>query len=312
MKILVTGATGFVGGRVVEALSRLPHLSITATGRSSLNPFHLDPEITFLVLDLSEPLATMPQYDACVHCAGLADDASSTQELYRANVQATQNLCSALTQCKVFIFISSASVYDFSDEKVKVETDTHHTDQLSEYGKSKLQAEHSVANATLPSRYILRPRAVYGRGDRHLLPRICRLIRTNRLILPFPLEKKASLTHIDNLIESILAALKQAKAGLHIYNISDPKAYQLHEVFWSVAQWHTQGQLKSILVLPNWALKTLLFLSTYISKWFDKPPLLTPQSLRYLALDAVLDCSAIQKDLKIEQKQTFSKVTLYQ
>ena len=113
MRILVTGASGFIGGRIAEALTANLHATITATGRSSTDRFEKTTGITYFTHDLT---AGLPEQscDACIHCAGLADDRATWEQYVANNLVATRNVLDAVKKCRVFVFISSASVYDFS------------------------------------------------------------------------------------------------------------------------------------------------------------------------------------------------------
>src|SRR5687767_10631493 len=111
MKILVTGASGFIGGYVAMELAKIPGNQIIATGRSATNRFKDFRTIEYQKLDLTGNLPELP-CDVCVHSAGLADDKSTHQQLEQANVLATSNLIRALKNCKCIVYISSASVYD--------------------------------------------------------------------------------------------------------------------------------------------------------------------------------------------------------
>jgi nucleoside-diphosphate-sugar epimerase len=305
MRVLVTGASGFIGSRVVERLSKISAFNITATGRSLHCPVLLPDNVRYLSIDLSQTVPPL-HFDACIHCAGLAADHADMKSLHLANVRATENLFVALTDCKVFVHISSSSVYHFADQNAKSEADAHIHPFLSVYGKSKLEAEQTLAHCHVPSVYVLRPRAVYGRGDRHLLPRICKLVKANRLFLPGELNVSTSLTHIENLNETILAALHQQRMGTHIYNVCDAQTYQMRDVFEQIAFWCTQGQLKSTHIIPAFLLRSVVFLSRYWSALTAKPPLLTAQSLDYLQFSSRLDISLVQRELGVRLMHRFS------
>jgi 2-alkyl-3-oxoalkanoate reductase len=278
---------------------------LTATGRSVHCPIKLPVNVKYLSIDLSQTVPPL-HFDACVHCAGLADDYADTKSLHLANVRATENLCAALINCKVFVHISSSSVYHFADQKAKSESDALIHPLLSAYGKSKLEAEQALVHCSIPSIYVLRPRAVYGRGDRHLLPRICKLVKANRLFLPGELYVITSLTHIENLNQAILAALHQQRAGTHTYNVCDAQTYQMRAVFEQIALWHTRGELKAIHIIPALILRSLVFLSRYWSAMTSKPPLLTAQSLDYLQLNSQLDTNLVQRELGVSLSSSFS------
>jgi nucleoside-diphosphate-sugar epimerase len=282
MNIVVTGASGFIGGNIAETLAVNPQHTILATGRSSTKKFINYPNINYFQQDLSQEMATL-SCEVCIHCAGLADDTATKEQFEKHNVLATKHLLHALMDCKVFIFISSASVYNFQDGKPKCEEDASLDKTSSLYGRSKLQAEHLVQNSGIPSIYILRPRAVYGTGDRVLLPRILKLIKGSKMIIPSRLGTQSSLTHIQNLCEAITKAIAQSKLGVHVFNIADQKTYNLKSVFGEILA-KKVGKKKFILV-PICLIQLVIF----VNKMLGRKATFSDQSLKYITQNAVID-----------------------
>jgi 2-alkyl-3-oxoalkanoate reductase len=291
MKILVTGASGFIGGYVVRQLANTSSYSIIATGRSRSLAFGHMKNVTYIQADLSQSWDDL-SCDVCIHCAGLAHDNATREQFERHNIQATERLLQALKGCKTFIYISSSSVYDFSDAKVKTESDAKAYSGLSWYGQSKYQAELSVQRANIPSVYILRPRAVYGQGDRVLLPRILKLIKKNRVIAPGSLQVQSSLTHIHNLYEAIEKCMVQSAKGKHTYNITDARVYNLKEVIGEIA--YRKFGHKNFLHIPIWILN-LLVSAQAVWKW---KATITRQSLLYITQHSVLSMEKAKEQLK--------------
>ena len=179
MKILVTGATGFVGGHVARRLHKAGH-TVLATGRNQAKgqalgvPFqaaHLD--------DLEQALRLVQGQDAVIHCAALSSPWGSEDDFFRHNVKVTQNLLQG--GCSRFIHMSSAGVY-FSEDSHSMVTEEQELpkNQQHRYLASKRRAEEIVQKTK--DWIILRPRAIYGPGDQAILPRIVRLMRYLSLI----------------------------------------------------------------------------------------------------------------------------------
>jgi nucleoside-diphosphate-sugar epimerase len=300
MRILVTGASGFIGGNIVESLSQERGYEIIATGRSPMDKFKPYNNVTYFMQDLSEKINRL-SCDVCIHCAGLADDRSTIEELEKSNIRATENLLLAIKNCSLLIYISSASVYDFSDGKPKKEEDVVPNKNLSSYGKSKLDAEIVVMNSGIRSIYILRPRAVYGPGDRVLLPRILKLIKGNRMIIPINLSKKSSLTHIENLCEAVELSLFQGKYGTHIFNVADNQSYDLNAVFSEILVKKVSRQ--SFIRIPASILNLIVFLNRIpgIKGQFSK------QSYKYIVDHSILSIDKAKEQLNYIGKREFFK-----
>jgi len=299
MKILVTGASGFIGGNIVLALVKEDsNYEVIAIGRKQINKFNNFQQVEYLSLDLTKNLPQI-ECDVCIHCAGLADDRSTKKELLEQNVFATQQLINALIGCKTFIFISSSSVYDFSDNLIKKETDASFSKKLYLYGESKLIAEKIIEKSGINSIYILRPRAVYGKGDNTLLPRILKLFKFNRIISPGSLEITISLTHINNLSNAVLACIQASKKGVFIYNISDKIVYNLKSIIGEISM--LKSGKKSFIHIPIEIIQFILLITSF----FKVKSNITHQSFLYLTQNAVLDINKIHSDLKFDGSSDF-------
>jgi 2-alkyl-3-oxoalkanoate reductase len=299
MTILVTGASGFIGGYVATELSKQAGNTIIATGRSHTKRFDDYLNIDYVQLNLAEKPTRNFSCDVCVHAAGLADDKSSDEQLEINNVLATVNLLYALKTCQCIIYISSASVYDFSDGQPKHETDAQLNTNLSAYGQSKLGGEEVVLASNIPSAYILRPRAVYGPGDRVLMPRILKLITNNRIVVPRKLSSRSSMTHVHNLFEAISVCISVSKKGAYIYNISDTQTYSLKEVFGDIAEMKYGHRNFFQIPMP---LITAIIL---INQVLRIESVLTQQSINYLTQSSILSIERAKKELGYSPVRNF-------
>ena len=198
MRVAVTGAAGFVGGAIAAHLREHGH-DVTALTRREW-------DITTGPIDL--------RVDAVVHCAALADDGAPLGEAMLANRIGTRNVVASAGGARL-VHVSTSSVYDAFVPSVRVREDSPlPTRFLSSYSESKAAAE-----AELPTdAVVLRPHAVYGPGDRTLLPRVLAGIRGSRLVLPEGARVSHTLTHVDNLAAAAALALT-GPAG--VYNVGD-------------------------------------------------------------------------------------------
>ena len=147
MKILITGATGFIGKELVKSIKK----KIWCLVRKKKN--FPEKSVRSIMCDLNDReklLKCVNGFDVVVHLAGIVN-ASSDQEFYNKNVLLTENLLDACKANKVkrFIFISTAVVIS------KVQ---------GPYSRSKIAAEELVRKSGIEY-VILRPSVVYGKED---------------------------------------------------------------------------------------------------------------------------------------------------
>lgn len=229
--IFITGATGFVGSWLLRHFAALGW-PVQATGRG-VAPTSLLACARYLRADLRQPLPGVPA-EVVIHAAALASDSASAADLRVANLAGTRHVFEATRQSRIFVYISSASVYDYRPG-AHTEGEPVDDQQLSPYGRSKRQAENWLLQQDWRGRtlIILRPRAVYGPGDRLLLSRLLRLVRGDRMIIPGTMRVRCSLTHVENLCAAVAHSLQyfeKQPGGVHSFNVADSVPYDLREV----------------------------------------------------------------------------------
>jgi nucleoside-diphosphate-sugar epimerase len=160
--------------------------------------------------------------DAVVHFAAAVGDprtgAAVEEAFRRVNVEGTARLMDAAAGRPV-VYVSSASVYAPGAWRAPVGEDAPIGGQRTAYGRTKAAGERV---ATRAGAVALRPRAVYGPGDPHLVPRLLRAVRGRLVLLPGP-DTRLSLTAVENLADACLAALSWPAGA---YNIADAEPYQ--------------------------------------------------------------------------------------
>lgn len=230
MRIAVTGATGFVGGVVAGALADADH-EVVGFGRRPQGWSH--PHAGYRVWDLTTgPLRADRDFDAVVHCAALADDWAPRDQAMAVNRDGTRAVVRSFPHARI-VHLSTSSVYDAFVPGVGVqEQDGPARRFLSAYSESKAFAEFELAGTDA---VILRPHAVYGGGDRTLLPRLLNMVRGRRLVLPEAGEVRHSLTHVDNVVLAVRRAIDPATPR-GTYNIADDTPVLLSAVLREVLE----------------------------------------------------------------------------
>lgn len=224
-QVFITGAGGFVGRatvkrfitegwRVRAAVRTVQGCGLDHSDRLSIIPAGDITAITDWVPLLSGCDAVV-HVAARAHMTGEAPDASA-QLFRRVNVDASVNLArgAATAGVKRFVFISSAGVMGDYSERPFTETDQPRP--MSEYAKSKWQAEQAVAQIAREAGLelvILRPVLVYGPGNPGNLERLLQLIRTG---LPLPLAavgNRRSFLDVGHLAAIICSAAQLPEAA---------------------------------------------------------------------------------------------------
>ncbi|MEO7504698.1 MAG: NAD-dependent epimerase/dehydratase family protein [Sphingomicrobium sp.] len=198
MRLAITGATGFVGSRLLDAAIAAGHQVRALTRRPQ--PERAGVDWIDGALDQPASLARLVAgADALIHVAGVinAPDAAGFE---RGNVIGTGAVLAAAEKAAIarFVHVSSLAARE---------------PQLSLYGGSKARSESLVAASPLPSA-IVRPPAVYGPGDRETLE-LFKMAARGLVLLP-P-KGRLSLIHVDDLAMLLLAlAAPDAPAGLTV------------------------------------------------------------------------------------------------
>jgi nucleoside-diphosphate-sugar epimerase len=232
-RILVTGASGFIGRALVTDLANAGH-SVRAAMRQPADVFPRSVEVV-AVSDLTRPVewrALLKGVDTVVHLAGIAHaGAGIAEELYdRVNRLATAELANAARASGVrhLVFISSIRAQSGpTAPAILRETDT--PQPTDAYGRSKLAAEEAVRLAGVPYT-ILRPVLIYGpdvKGN------FARLIGLARVAWPLPLglcRNRRSLLARQNLVSAINFALLHPPATGDTYLVADPQSLTLAEI----------------------------------------------------------------------------------
>lgn len=294
MKIAITGATGFVGANLVRHFAQHGH-EVVAIGRG-MPPAALLRFAKWVQCDLRQPLPGIAGMDAVVHAAALADDHAPMATLLATNLQGTKNVFAATVGCPVFVQISSSSVY----QPGQGITEAAASGKLSPYGLSKLAADEWLISQCIDNQRIciLRPRAVYGIGDRVLLPKMLRLQVAGRwAILPGRLAALSSMTHIGNLCQAVERSIVSKASGT--FNIADAAPYRLREVFEAVLR--RAGGAGQFAHLPEGPLNISVRLKAALGIRSG----LSPQAWQYLVQDTVLDIAKAKNELQYEPTASF-------
>lgn len=226
-RCLVSGASGFIGGRLIERLVRDGH-EVRCLVRASSDTSRLQGlDVEIVVGDLRSGASLARAVEGCeevLHCAALVSDWATTEEIVAANVEGTRNLLDASASACVrrFVHLSTTDVYGHPDEVVE---ETYAATRFRNwYSQTKLEAERevrSVAETTALEAVILRPATVYGPGSIDVVGEIARAIRGRHMLLVDHGRAIAGLCYVENLIDAAVLAMRHRAAPGHAFNVSD-------------------------------------------------------------------------------------------
>jgi nucleoside-diphosphate-sugar epimerase len=216
--VAVTGATGFIGGHVVARLAARGD-RVIAFGRRSAPEVADFSAVTYVRWTLPDALTDPPDVDAVVHCAGTVTDWAPEAAFGQVNVEGTKTVLRTFAGARRFVHLSTASVYDPRKPKHHVKEDAPFAvHYLNEYARSKMLAEVAVRDER-PDAVILRPHAVYGRGENKLLPRLLESRWFGTQVALGDGHNHLSVTHVDNLVDAIESAIDGHASGA--FNVAD-------------------------------------------------------------------------------------------
>lgn len=307
-KILITGASGFIGSFIVEKALEMGMETYAGIRSTSSKKYLKDERIHFVDLNLSDKVSLKKQlsenkFDYIVHAAGLTK-AQKKNDFDVVNFQSTKNLVEALleTAClpEKFIFISSMAAHgpgnDHDTIPVKC-SDQPHPDTL--YGISKLNAEKYINTLKDFPVITLRPTGVYGPKEKDYFV----FFKTiNGGIEPYIGLKEQYLTfiYVKDFVDVIFKAMLSDISG-KTYFVSDGKAYTAKEFADITKRILNKKTFKLIVPLP--IVKQIAGFMETVNGWFGKVPTLNRDKYNVLkARNWLCDISDLEKDFDFKAK----------
>ena len=262
MRILVTGGTGLLGGRLIPQLVGNGHqvfaLTRSAPSHTKLRALGALPVDANLESNVLLPL---PAVDAVVHAAALFRFSGPREAFFRTNVDGTVKLLAAAEKAgaTTFVHISAAGVImDDAGTPVRAADESAPTfpDHFSAYLASKARAEAIVLAANKPGfrALALRPPALWGPGDPfgRALPQA---INAGNFAFIDRGDYAFATCHVDNVVEAVQCALERGEGG-RAYFITDQEKRTFREFVASLAS--VQGlSIEKIRSMPYWVALTL-------------------------------------------------------
>jgi nucleoside-diphosphate-sugar epimerase len=306
MNIVITGATGFIGSHITDELVRQGHnVTVIIRKNSSLHNIEGLP-INIIEVDyddISSIQQATSNIEIIIHCAGMLFG-KDYDEFKKANVDSTINLVESIrtnSNFKQFIYISSLTVAGPSASLDLVKKENDHKNPITNYGKSKAEAEDFLINQREWLNYtILRLPAVYGPRDTAIFS-LFKLAKSGFATLIGFKTKYLSLIHSSDVVNGLNLTLNNEIAFKKVYFLSSDEFYSWEEVMDLIKKGFNKKRLIK-LRLPHSIVYIIAFINSYASKIIGLTPIFDLDKARdFTQKYWICSNKLIKQDLNYEQ-----------
>ena len=280
MKILITGASGFIGSFIVEEALNRGFETWAAVRKSSSKAFLQDERIHFIELNLSSEAELKQQlkdiqFDYVVHAAGVTK-CLHKEDFFRINTEGTKNLVRALLDLQMplkrFVYISSLSIMGAirEEQPYKEIRERDKAKPNTAYGKSKLEAEQWLVslnkelekkNEKLLPYVILRPTGVYGPRERDYFMMAKSIQSHTDFAVGFK-QQDITFVYVTDVVQAVFLAMEKGRTG-RCYFLSDGEVYQ-SSTFSDLIRKELGNPWWIRITAPLWLLRIITFCGEYM------------------------------------------------
>ena len=280
MKILITGASGFIGSFIVEEALNRGFDTWAAVRKRSSKAFLQDERIHFIELNLSSEAELKQQlkdiqFDYVVHAAGVTK-CLHKEDFFRINTEGTKNLVRALLDLQMplkrFVYISSLSIMGAIREEQPYKEIREQDKAMpnTAYGKSKLEAEQWLVslnkelekrNEKLLPYVILRPTGVYGPRERDYFMMAKSIQSHTDFAVGFK-QQDITFVYVTDVVQAVFLAMEKGQTG-RCYFLSDVAVYQ-SSTFSDLIRKELGNPWWIRITAPLWLLRIITFCGEYM------------------------------------------------
>ena len=314
MRVLVTGATGFLGKYIVDEFSNRDCDTIAFGRNGSAGENLKRNNVAFIKGDFTKEndiVNAAKNVDAVIHAGALCEVWGKWSDFYDTNVLGTKNVLDACLKNNIskFVYVSSCSVYNCTYDRLGIkENDFDPANELNYYIKSKIMAEKLIAEYIEKqglSATIIRPHGIFGIGDVSIVPR---LIKANSKI-GIPLfnngKNLIDIVCAENVAHSLWLCANYPGNG--IFNITNGEIFQYQEIVDQI--------FKQIGITPKYVpvkFKTAYAMASALEGIYKllrlrNEPVVTKYTLTTIGVSQTLDISSAKEQLSYAPQKTLAE-----
>lgn len=261
MKIAITGTTGFIGRTLALKLANQGH-DVSGLVHSPEKSRLLGDTIKKVYGDIRDTSALTKLFQGCdlvYHCAAIVN--GGKKAMMEVNAGGTDAVCNAVRQSKIkkMVYLSSIAVISGNDGPYPLKEELPYR-AYNDYGSSKIEAEKVVRDYIKDGLNIaiIRPSAVYGPGEPHVLSRLLKLSDTGILPIAGSGLVKWQLIHIDDLTDFLISIIDNDRAYNDIFNVSSDEAIEMVNLYRLIKKNTGRGV---IIRIPLWLILPLAMIA---------------------------------------------------
>ena len=308
MKVLVTGATGFIGSHTADKLLEKGY-DVRCIIRKTSNLRWLEGKkielIEAALTNKKELEKATVDVDYIYHIAGNTS-AKNLAEYMQGNCQGTINLMEAALanapNLKRFLYVSSQTAAGPAHSPTAPTTEGMPMNPITDYGRSKKAAEEAVNSysSKLPIT-IVRPPAVYGPRDTEIFD-IFKMVKSGLMPYMGFNKKMLSLVHSDDLSNGIIAAAESQNTIGKTYFVSSDEFYEWKEIY-KIMKKHFGKSFTVSIYLPHFLVLGAGVISGLLGKLSPKPPVFNYQKgIDFIQQYWICSTEEAAKDFGYKQK----------
>lgn len=315
-KVVVTGASGFLGGALAHRLLRDGYRVVGVNRRPCPDLEKLGLEV--ITADLSSPRCRLAEAfagaEVVFHAAAKVDMWGDPELFWSANVEGTDRVIAACRNAKVpfLVFTSSPSVIASGESLRGVDESVPYPSKHTAcYPATKAEAERRVLGAHEPgvlATVALRPHLIFGEGDTNLIPTVVERARAGRLVKVGAGDNLVDFSYIDDCVNAHLCAWRALAENPGVggapYFISQGEPTKLWD--WIAEVLKRSGAPVVERSIPLWLAKGVANLAEILARVTGKEPFLTKFLVEEMSTDHYFDISAAQTKLGYKPQYSIS------